>query len=267
VVARDGNIDPVGACVGVRGARVQAVVNELQGEKIDIVPWSGDVATFLVNALSPAQVAKVVMDDATQKVDVVVPEDQLSLAIGRRGQNVRLAAMLTGWNIDIMTEEVEAEKRATETQRRTSLFMEALDVDDVFAHLLIAEGFSTVDDLAYIDFDELTAIEGFEPEIAQELQSRALAFVTARNKVIADKLKNLGITDELQAHAAFTVEQVIKLGEEGVKTLDDLGELAGDELQEILGEDVITLDKANEIIMAIREKWFAAENVNNENAA
>lgn len=267
VVARDGNIDPVGACVGVRGARVQAVVNELQGEKIDIVPWSGDVATFLVNALSPAQVAKVVMDDATQKVDVVVPEDQLSLAIGRRGQNVRLAAMLTGWNIDIMTEEVEAEKRATETQRRTSLFMEALDVDDVFAHLLIAEGFTTVDDLAYIDFDELTAIEGFEPEIAQELQNRALAFVTARDKVIADKLKNLGITDELKAHAAFTVEQVIKLGEEGVKTLDDLGELAGDELQEILGEDAITLDKANEIIMAIREKWFAAENANNENAA
>ena len=242
VVARDGNIDPVGACVGVRGARVQAVVNELQGEKIDIVPWSGDVATFLVNALSPAQVAKVVMDDATQRVDVVVPEDQLSLAIGRRGQNVRLAAMLTGWNIDIMTEEVEAEKRATETQRRTSLFMEALDVDDVFAHLLIAEGFSTVDDLAYIDFAELTAIEGFEPEIAEELQNRALVFVQARDKAVADKLAALGITPELNAHEAFSPEQIIKLGEEGVKTLDDLGELAGDELQEILGEDAITLE-------------------------
>ncbi len=259
VYAKDSSIDPVGACVGVRGSRVQAVVQELQGEKVDIVPWSPDMATFIVNALAPAAVAKVVMDEEERRIDVIVPEDQLSLAIGRRGQNVRLASMLTGWNIDIMNEEEHEKKRAETTLRRTQMFIEALDVDDVLAHLLVVEGFTSVDDLAYIEFDELLTIEGFDENIAKELQDRALAFCQTRDKALQDKVDSLGITPELIAFEGLTLDQVVKLGENGVKTVDDLADLAGDELLEYIGQDAMKQHVADQLIMKARASWFTDE--------
>lgn len=267
VFAKDSSVDPVGACVGVRGARVQAVVQELQGEKVDIVPWSPDMATFIVNALAPAAVSKVVMDEEERRIDVIVPEDQLSLAIGRRGQNVRLASMLTGWNIDIMNEEEHEKKRAETTTRRTEMFMAALDVDDVLAHLLVVEGFTSVDDLAYIEFDELTSIEGFDEDIARELQNRALTFCTNRDNALQEKVKSLGIQEDLLSYEGLTLEQVVKLGENGVKSVDDLADLAGDEMVEYLGEGSMKLEAANAMIMKARESWFADEDSAEEESA
>jgi N utilization substance protein A len=259
VFARDSSVDPVGACVGVRGSRVQAVVQELQGEKVDIVPWSPDMATFIVNALAPAAVSKVVMDEEERRIDVIVPEDQLSLAIGRRGQNVRLASMLTGWNIDIMNEEEHDAKRVETTTKRTEMFMAALDVDDVLAHLLVVEGFTSVDDLAYIDFEELTSIEGFDEDVARELQNRALVFCQNRDNALSDKIKALGITEELLNFEGLTKDQIVKLGENGVKTTDDLADLAGDELNEYLGELALKPHDADQLIMKARESWFATD--------
>jgi len=259
VITHDHSIDPVGACVGMRGSRVQAVVAELQGEKIDIIPWTEDTATFVVNALAPAEVAKVVLDEDNKRIDVVVPEDQQSLAIGRRGQNVRLASILSGWNIDIMTEDEESAKRIEETTQRSEMFMNALDVDDMIAHLLISEGFYAIEDVAYIDLSELAGIEGFNEDIATELQNRARGFIEEREKKLKERAKELKIAKELLEHAELDLESVVKLGEADVKTLDDLGDLAGDELVEIVGEKVINVAKANDIIMAIREKWFAEE--------
>lgn len=259
VQSRDSSIDPVGACVGMRGSRVQAVVNELQGEKIDIIPHTEDTAAFIISALAPATVEKVVMDEETKHIDVVVGEDQQSLAIGRRGQNVRLASTLSGWNIDIMTEEQEAEKRAAETAKRTQDFVTALDVDDVIAQLLVAEGFVAVEDVAYIELEELASIEGFDPDVAAELQNRARTFIEKREAEFAQKIKDFGIQQDLLDHDAFQPGHLVKLGENDVKTLDDLGDLAGDELVEILGDKAITLAQANDLIMEIREKWFAEE--------
>ena len=197
VQSHDSSIDPVGACVGMRGSRVQAVVGELQGEKIDIIPWSPDPATFVVNALAPAEVAKVVLDDEQNRIEVVVPDEQLSLAIGRRGQNVRLASMLTGWDIDILTEAEESERRQEETQRRSQLFMDALDVDDVIAHLLVAEGFTRVEEIAFVPLDELTEIEGFDEDIAGELQQRAQNWLEEQDRQALEKLEALGVTQDL----------------------------------------------------------------------
>ncbi|MCB1556228.1 MAG: transcription termination/antitermination protein NusA, partial [Alphaproteobacteria bacterium] len=229
VISRDGSIDPVGACVGMRGSRVQAVVGELQGEKIDIIPWTDDVATFTVNALQPAEVAKVVLDEENNRMEVVVPEEQLSLAIGRRGQNVRLASILTGWDIDILTEEEESRRRAEEFQKRSALFIEALDVDEVIAHLLVAEGFTRIEEIAETPIDELNEIEGFEEEISQELQNRAINWLDMKAKELSDKQEALGIADDLMGMEALTPDTIIKLGEKGIKTLDDLADLAGDE--------------------------------------
>src|ERR1700760_1836562 len=195
VVSRDSSIDPVGACVGMRGSRVQAVVGELQGEKIDIIPWSPDVATFIVNALQPAEVSKVVLDDMSHRIEVVVPDDQLSLAIGRRGQNVRLASMLTGWDIDILTEAEESERRTEETKTRSALFIEALDVDDVIAHLLVAEGFTSVEEIAYTEIEELAQIEGFDEDVAAELRDRALSYLEQRDAALHEQRLTLGVTD------------------------------------------------------------------------
>lgn len=259
VITHDHSIDPVGACVGMRGSRVQAVVAELQGEKIDIIPWTEDTATFVVNALAPAEVTKVVLDEDNKRIDVVVPEEQQSLAIGRRGQNVRLASILSGWNIDIMTEEEESTKRTEETTQRSEMFMNAMDVDDMIAHLLISEGFYTIEDVAYIDLAELAGIEGFNEDIATELQNRARSFIEEREKELKVRAKELKIAKELIEHPELNMESVVKLGEANVKTLDDLGDLAGDELVEIVGAKVINIAKANDIIMAIREKWFAEE--------
>jgi len=259
VISNDSSIDPVGACVGMRGSRVQAVVGELQGEKIDIIPWSQDFATFVVNALAPAEVAKVVLDEESNRMDVVVPDDQLSLAIGRRGQNVRLASMLTGWDIDILTEKEESERRLEESRVRTELFIEALAVDDVIAHLLVTEGFTKVEQIVETPTDEIAEIEGFDIEVAGELQDRARTWLSELAAKLEEKRVALGVTDEVLALANVTVEMAVKLGEKGVKTLDDVADLASDELREIVGNDELTETKANEIIMAAREHWFSEE--------
>ncbi|MFP4097697.1 MAG: transcription termination factor NusA [Alphaproteobacteria bacterium] len=259
VQSRDSSIDPVGACVGMRGSRVQAVVNELGGEKIDIIPWTEDLGSFIVSALQPAAVAKVVLDEEKQRMDVVVPEEHLSLAIGRRGQNVRLASILTGWDIDVITEEQESERRAEEFKTRSSLFMEALDVDDVIAHLLVVEGFTDVEEIIETPIEELNSIEGFEEEISIELQNRAANWLEEKQNELNEKQEELGIADDLMDAAGLRADQIIALGENDIKTLDDLADLAGDELIEILGEGSLTPQEANDIIMEARKHWFAEE--------
>ena len=221
----------------MRGSRVQAVVQELQGEKIDIIPWSPQAATFVVNALAPAEVTKVVMDEEAGRVEVVVPDEQLSLAIGRRGQNVRLASQLTRWDIDILTEAEESERRQEEFRRRSGLFVEALDVDDVIAGLLVTEGFTSVEELAFTPEEEVAAIEGFDETIAEELIRRAEAFITRRDTELTEKRVELGVTDEVAAIEVLTPAMLVALGEKDVKTLDDLADLASDELIEIVGAE------------------------------
>ncbi len=259
VQSRDGSVDPVGACVGMRGSRVQAVVNELQGEKIDIINWTEDLGSFIISALQPAEVAKVVMDEDKKRMDVVVPEEQLSLAIGRRGQNVRLASMLVGWDIDVMTEEEETNRRVEESKHRTELFINSLDIDEMIAQLLIAEGFSTVREIAETPVEEMTEIEGFDEEIGQELINRAQAWIDEQAKILETKKSELGIKDDLMEFEGLTPEIVIKLAENDVKSRDDLADLAADELVEILGEDVIKERDAEKMIMKAREHWFAEE--------
>jgi N utilization substance protein A len=256
VISRDSSIDPVGACVGMRGSRVQAVVQELQGEKIDIIPWSAQAATFVVNALAPAEVTKVVMDEEAGRVEVVVPDEQLSLAIGRRGQNVRLASQLTRWDIDILTEAEESERRQEEYRRRTGIFVDALDVDDMIAGLLVTEGFTSVEELAFTPPDELAEIEGFDENVAGELISRAELFLQRRDVEMDDKRVALGVTDEIANIEQLTPLMLVQLGEKGVKTRDDLADLAGDELTEIVGADNLDEETANAIIMAARAHWF-----------
>jgi N utilization substance protein A len=259
VVSHDNSIDPVGACVGMRGSRVQAVVAEQQGEKIDIIPWSNDPATFVVNALAPAEVTKVVLDEEARRIEVVVPDEQLSLAIGRRGQNVRLASMLTGWAIDILTEAEESGRRQSEFKERSQLFVDALDVDDVIAGLLVTEGFTKVEEVAMVDADDLAGIEGFDEGVAGELKSRAEAFVAKERKRLETERKKLGVSDEIAAFEDLTPAMLVRLGEKGVKTLDDFADLAGDELVEIAGKDEMTEETANALIMKAREHWFAEE--------
>ncbi|MGE5506589.1 MAG: transcription termination factor NusA [Actinomycetota bacterium] len=258
VLSHDSSIDPVGACVGMRGSRVQAVVAELQGEKIDIIQWSQDVATFVVNALAPAEVTKVVLDDEAGKIEVVVPDDQLSLAIGRRGQNVRLASQLTQWNIDILTEAEESERRTEEFRTRSNMFIHALDVDDVIAHLLVTEGFSSVEEVAFVPAEDLTDIEGFDESVAQELQERARAFLAEQDERYDQRRRELGVADDLAAIEGLAPVMLVKLGEKGIKTLDDLGDLASDELIDIVGKDMDE-DTANGVIMAARAHWFEGE--------
>jgi transcription termination/antitermination protein NusA len=231
VVSNDSSIDPVGACVGMRGSRVQAVVAELQGEKIDIIQWSPDEATFIVNALAPAEVSKVVMDEEDERVEVVVPDEQLSLAIGRRGQNVRLASQLTGWQIDIMTESQESERRQREFAERTALFQEALDVDEVIAQLLVTEGFATVEDVAYVDVSEIASIEGFDEDTGAEIQARATDFL---DKIAAEfdaKRLELGVEDALLEIEGVTLPIAVALGEGDVKTVENLADLVPDDLR------------------------------------
>ncbi|HEV7370139.1 transcription termination factor NusA [Arenibaculum sp.] len=259
VVSHDSSIDPVGACVGMRGSRVQAVVGELQGEKIDIIPWSGDPATFVVNALAPAEVTKVVLDEESKRIEVVVPDDQLSLAIGRRGQNVRLASQLTGWDIDIMTEAEESEKRSEEMKTRSQLFIDALDVDDVIAHLLVAEGFTSVEEIAFVETEELAEIEGFDEDVADELKERARVYLDEQDRVLTERRQELGVSEEVAELDGLTPSMLVKLGENGVKTLDDLGDLAGDELRDLVGKDALSTADANDIIMAARAHWFSDE--------
>ncbi|MBC6443600.1 MAG: transcription termination/antitermination protein NusA [Rhodobacteraceae bacterium] len=266
VISYDSSIDPVGACVGMRGSRVQAVVNELQGEKIDIIPWNDDAPTFLVNALQPAEVTKVVLDDETDRVEVVVPEEQLSLAIGRRGQNVRLASRLTGLDIDIMTEEEESARRQAEFEERSRLFTDTMNVDEVVAQLLVSEGFATLEEVAYVEIDELLAIEGFDEETADELQARARESLDEINQHTLEEARDLGVEQSLVDFEGLTPQMMVVLAKDGVKTLEDFArcadwELAG-EWTEADGKRVreeglleafdVNLEEARELVMRAR---------------
>src|SRR5262249_27911673 len=222
--------DPVGACVGMRGSRVQAVVNELQGEKIDIIPWSHDIATFVVNALAPAEVAKVVLDEERERIEVVVPDQQLSLAIGRRGQNVRLASQLTGWDIDILTEQEESERRQAEFENRTRMFIDTLNVDEVIGQLLASEGFNSVEELAMVDAKEIASIEGFDEDTASELQNRAREYLARIEAELDAKRRELGVEDALKEVPGVTTRMLVALGEHDLKTVEDLAGCATDDL-------------------------------------
>ncbi|MBO9395224.1 transcription termination/antitermination protein NusA [Shimia sp. R9_2] len=266
VISHDGSIDPVGACVGMRGSRVQAVVNELQGEKIDIIPWNEDQPTFLVNALQPAEVSKVVLDDEAGKIEVVVPDEQLSLAIGRRGQNVRLASQLTALDIDIMTEAEESERRQKEFEERTKLFMETLDLDEFFAQLLVSEGFTNLEEVAYVEVDELLVIDGVDEGTANELQARARDYIDAQNKAALDNARELGVQDSLVAFEGLTPQMIEALAKDGVLNLEDFATCADWELAggwtTVNGERVkddgilepfdVSLEEAQDMVMTAR---------------
>ena len=284
VISHDSSIDPVGACVGMKGSRVQAVVQEMQGEKIDIIPWSEDTATFIVNALQPATVSRVVIDEEEGRIEVVVPDDQLSLAIGRRGQNVRLASQLTGRGIDIMTEAESSEKRQKEFDERSEMFQQELDVDETLAQLLVAEGFSELEEVAYVDPSEIAAIEGFDEGLAEELQSRAQEALDRREEANRTERRELGVEDALAELPILTEAMLVVLGKAGIKTLDDLADLATDELIQkareprrnersdremrrnrtedkagVLAVFGLSEEQGNEIIMAARAHWFDDE--------
>ena len=254
VYTKEKSIDPVGACVGMRGSRVQAVVNELQGEKIDIVLWSEDIATFVVNALGPAEVDKVIIEEDLKKIDVIVPDEQLSLAIGRKGQNVRLASSLSGWSIDILTTSQESDRRNEEFKNLSQKFISQLDVDEVIAHLLVTEGFSSIDEVALVSLEELTSIEGFDENLSKELIERAKACVEKIRIENLSKLKESGFDDYLLNNQFFNTNQLMKLNENQIKTRDQLADLSNSELIEIFRE--MDKEKADEIIMDSRKHWF-----------
>ena len=250
VISKDSSIDPVGACVGMRGARVQAVVNELQGEKVDIIQWNPDAASFIVNALAPAEVSKVVLDEDASRIEVVVPEAQLSLAIGRRGQNVRLASQLTGWDIDILTEQEESERRQKEFAERSAMFMETLDVDEVIAQLLVTEGFASVEEVAFVESSEVAHIAGFDEGTAEEIQTRAREYLEKQERARDERRRELGVADEVAQVAGMTTAMMVALGENGVKTVEDLADCATDDL---IGWTERKKEKDSE---AVRHKGF-----------
>jgi len=254
VYTKEKSIDPVGACVGMRGSRVQAVVNELQGEKIDIVLWSEDVATFVVNALGPAEVEKVVIEEELKKIDVIVPDEQLSLAIGRRGQNVRLASSLTGWSIDILTASQESDRRSEEFKTLSQKFIKDLDVDEVIAHLLVTEGFTSIEEVAMVTYEDLTSVEGFDEGLSKELINRAKQCLEKIKKENLLILKNAGVEEFLLSHETLTSEDLIKLKDNNIKTRDGLADLSSEELLDFLPN--IDKEKADEIIMDSRKHWF-----------
>ena len=268
VLSKDSSIDPVGACVGMRGSRVQAVVNELQGEKIDILSWTDDIASFVVKALQPAEVQKVVLYESEQRLEVVVPEEQLSLAIGRRGQNVRLASTLCGWDIDILTEDQESERRQKEFLERTNLFMEALDVDELLSQLLVTEGFNDINELALVDLKEISNIAGFDEDTAGEIQARAADFLNKENKELEEKCKSLGIAEDLLGVEELSLKMIVSLGENDIENLEDFAYCSSDDLlgwdevidgekkreEGILEGHDINISQANELIMSARIK-------------
>ena len=260
VYSKDNTIDPVGACVGMRGSRVQAVVNELHGEKIEIIPWSEDPVTFVINALAPAVPSKVVMDEEAGRMEVIVPDDQLSLAIGRRGQNVRLASELTKWYIDVTSESDDSEKRQEEINERTKILIDALDVDDVIAHLIVAEGYSSIHEIANTSIEELNKIEGFEEELSAELKDRAQNYVKLENENVENKLKSSGIDSKLYNFSHLSKFEILTLVENDIKTLDDLADLDSEELFTLLGKKVFNNEnEAGEVIMEARKHWFEDE--------
>ena len=254
VFTKEKSIDPVGACVGMRGSRVQAVVNELQGEKIDIVLWSEDVATFVVNALGPAEVDKVIIEEDLKKIDVIVPDEQLSLAIGRKGQNVRLGSSLTGWSIDILTTSQESDRRNEEFKNLSQKFISLLDVDEVIAHLLVTEGFTSINEVAMVSLEELNSIEGFDENLSKELIQRAKSCVEKVRIENISKLKESGVDEYLLESSHFNTDQLMKLNENNIKTRDQLADLSNSELIEIFRE--MEKEKADEIIMDSRKHWY-----------
>lgn len=254
VYSGDKSIDPIGACVGMRGSRVQAVTTELRGEKVDIIPWSDNAAIFVVNALVPAEVSKVVLDEDTGRVEVIVPDEQLSLAIGRRGQNVRLASELTGFGIDVVSETQESERRTAEIKEKSQLFVKALDIDDVMAHLLVGEGFEKIEEIALVPLDELTSIEGFEEDLAQELQNRAQNYLAKKRAEQEARLKELKVSKDLATLEGMVPDILVPIAEKGIVTLDDFADLSGDELKEMV--EGLSLSDANELIMRARAHWF-----------
>ncbi|HET6521014.1 MAG TPA: transcription termination factor NusA, partial [Geminicoccaceae bacterium] len=256
VWSKDGSIDPVGACVGMRGSRVQAVVNEVSGEKIDIVPWSPDPATFVVNALAPAEVSKVVLDDESGRMEVIVPDAQLSQAIGRRGQNVRLASQLTGWDISIVTETEDSERRTREFRELTEMFVNALNVEEVIAQLLVTEGFTTVEDVAYVAVEELANIQGFDEELGVAPKERAEGDLAEQEDAYRAECAELGVGADLLEFEALPLQNVVALARKGVRSLDDLADLSADELVDLLPEGTMTEEQAGELIMAARAHWF-----------
>ncbi|MDR1697177.1 MAG: transcription termination factor NusA [Rickettsiales bacterium] len=260
VMSDDPSVDPVGMTVGMRGTRIQPVINECHGEKIDVILYSEDPAVFIVNAIAPAKVSKIIVDEDTHTAAVVVAEDQQSLAIGRRGQNVRLASQLTGWNLDIMNEAEEQERRAREVREKTELFTKGLDIDDMIAQLLITEGFRTIEEVAYVPADELAAVDGFDAELAGELQTRAKAFLAKQESEYTDLGHSNGMKDDLLNFTALKRPLILQLGDNGIKSLDDLADLSDDELIEILGEDNISKSVASRIIMKAREIAYGITN-------
>ena len=283
VISYDSSIDPVGACVGMRGSRVQAVVNELQGEKIDIIPWNEDPATFLVNALQPAEVTKVVIDEDAERIEVVVPDEQLSLAIGRRGQNVRLASQLTGLDIDILTEEEESKRRQAEFEERTKLFVDTLDLDEFFAQLLVSEGFTSLEEVAYVDIDELLVIDGVDESTAEELQARARDYLEEQNKQALEKARALGVDEALIEFDGLTPQMLVALGEDGIRTLEDFATCADWELAGgwttvdgarvkdtgLLEAFDVSLEEAQNMVMTARVKlgWVSIDELEAQAAA
>ena len=261
VISHDSSIDPVGACVGMRGSRVQAVVGELQGEKIDIVPWSADPATFVVNALAPAAITKVIVDEEKDQMTVVVAEDQLSLAIGRRGQNVRLASQLTGWQIELLTEEQESASRQEDFQKRSTFFTEALDVDDMIAQLLAAEGFVNLEQIAETSPVDLAQIEGFDEGLAEELCTRAQQWLDEQIRGWIEKRRAAGVTDEVAESEGLTPAMVARLGDAEVRTLDDLAGLSRDDLADALGDLSPSVEEMDRIILTARQRWYPDESL------
>ncbi len=260
VYSKDPTIDPRGACIGMRGSRVQAVRGELQDENIDVIQWTPDPATFVVDSLYPAEVIKVVLDEDAKRVEVIVGEENLSQAIGRRGQNVRLASDLTGWTIDIMTEAQESEKAVKEIEEYSKIFMDALDVDDVIARLLATEGYRSINDIAFVPMAEIAHIQGFDEDIAQELKSRAETALAEQQAAVEEKITKFKVQDDLLALEGITPEIAATLAEkEGVKSLDDFADLATDELMEALPEGTMNKDQAEKMIMAARAHWFEDE--------
>ena len=282
VISRDSSIDPVGACVGMRGSRVQAVVAELQGEKIDIIPWNDNAASFIVNALQPAEVAKVVLDEDAERIEVVVPDEQLSLAIGRRGQNVRLASQLTGWDIDILTEQEESERRQKEFVERSNLFMEALNVDEMVGQVLASEGFTSVEEVAYVEADEIATIDGFDEDTASEIQMRAREYLDRIEAAHDEKRRELGVEDELREIPGVTTAMLVALGEDGVKSVEDFAGYAIDDLvgwkerkdgetkffPGVLADFGVSRAEAEQMVVAARLKagWINEEDLVSEQA-
>ena len=277
VTSNDSSIDPVGACVGMRGSRVQAVVGELQGEKVDIIPWTDNIADLVVLALQPAQVAKVVLDEQGKKIETVVPDDQLSLAIGRRGQNVRLASQLVGWDIDILTEQEESERRTKEFTERSELFMVSLDVDEMLAQLLASEGFTSVEDLAYIELEEIASVQGLGAEMAAELQNRAIEFLNAKEAEFDEERKELGVGDELYEISGLSAAMLVALGKEGIKNIEDFAGCAADDLvgwierqdgeikrfEGVLSSFPLSREEAENMVLEARIKagWIKSEDI------